>query len=263
MRAALCVGSDTRRTVRVAEVPTPQPGPDDVVVRVHAATVTAVDARLARAVRRPDGMVLGSALSGVVEQVGTRVDTFRPGDRVCGTTGAEMGTHAEYAVAPATDLAHLKADVSHDEAAAVLPGGLTALRLLRDEAAFTAGARVLVVGAAASVGSAAVQLARHHGAHVTVIADQHDADRMRWLGADAVLDPTTPRDTPEARFDVVVDTDGEPASGTTADIALLLDLVAAGTIDPMVATGHSLAQVAELLERFDAGGVVGNLVVHP
>ncbi|GAA3610463.1 NAD(P)-dependent alcohol dehydrogenase [Agrococcus terreus] len=245
MRAVVVDRYGPPEVARVAELPDPQPGPGQVLVRVVAAAVSSGDARMragrfpagfalpariAIGVRGPRRRVLGFALSGVVEAVGEGVDGLAPGEEVAGSTGG-TGAHAELVALPAAKVVPKPAGVPHEHAAAALFGGHTALHFLHDVAGLRAGQRVLVIGAAGAVGSSAVQVARLAGAHVTGVASASNADLLRRLGADAVLDrATVDYDALEERFDVVLDAVGalSPARGRRllADGGMLILVVA-------------------------------------
>lgn len=315
MRAAVVHEYGAPGVVRVVDTDTPTPGAKDVLVRVHATAVTAADsrirgarfprgfapfARLVFGVRRPRRPVLGNTFSGVVEAVGAKVDGVAVGDEVAGTTGLRMGTHAEYAVVPAARVVAKPAGVSHDDAAGVLFGGTTALFFLRDKATVGPGTRVLVNGASGAIGTCAVQLATHRGATVTGVTSGANADLVRSLGADRVIDYTTTHlaSLPE-RYDVVLDTVGtlSPASGRrlladggvlllavadlgemlrargnvkagtaperAEDARELLDLVAAGAVRVVLDRVLPLEEVVAAHERVDSGRKVGNIVLNP
>lgn len=224
MKAAVFDRYGPPDVVRVVDVPRPEPKPDQVLVRVHAAAVTSGDARLrgstfppgftpfarlAFGVFRPRKRILGSAYSGVVEAAGAAVTRLKVGDEVCGMLGATMGAHAEYVTVPAEKAALKPAAVSHDAAAGLLFGGTTALFYLRDRAHLTAGQTVLVNGASGAIGTNAVQLGRHFGATVTGVTSGPNADLVTKLGAAHVVDHTRHDVTRTAeRYAVVLDTVG-------------------------------------------------------
>lgn len=209
--------------LEVREVERPSAGDGEVLIRVHATTVTAADYRL-RALNMPAGMrlmgrlaiglrkprkpILGQVVSGVVEAVGGGVDRFRPGDEVFGLTLG--GAYADYVAVKADGpLAHRPDGLTHAEAAALPFGGHTALHFLR-KGGIRRGERLAVYGASGDVGTAAVQLAKHFGATVTAVCSSRNVERVRSLGADLVLDYTT--DTippPHARYDIVMETVGK------------------------------------------------------
>jgi NADPH:quinone reductase-like Zn-dependent oxidoreductase len=224
MRAAVYRRFGGPDVVRVEQVPQPGIGPGDVLVRVRASTVSAADHRarsrdvprglglLAAAgigAFRPKRRVLGMDVAGVVEAVGAQVTRFRPGDEVIGWLGGRFGGHAEYAVLSQDDaLARKPRTMSFEDAVTLVFGGLTARCFLR-QAELRPGARVLVVGASGAVGTAAVQLARAAGAHVTGVCSARNADLVTALGADRVIDYATEDFAAESqRYDVIVDCAG-------------------------------------------------------
>lgn len=263
MRAATYTSYGPPEVVSVTEVAAPAVGTTDVLVRVHAAAVTAADgriraarfprgfgpfARLAFGVRRPRRPILGSCLSGVVEAVGSGVSQWAVGDEVCGMAGTRMGTHAELASVQAQRLVAKPASVSHDDAAGVLFGGTTAWDYLHRKATVRAGDRVLVVGASGAVGSNAVQLAVLAGAHVTAVTSGRNAALVRSLGATEVIDYTS-TDLTELtdRFDLIVDTVGTFTGATGRPLLApggVLLLVAADLAQTVRARGNVRAGVA-------------------
>jgi NADPH:quinone reductase-like Zn-dependent oxidoreductase len=201
MRAIVYSDYGPPDVLRVQEVDKPVPGRGEVLVRVRATTVTAVDtfyrggvprlARLDAGLLRPKRAILGTELAGVVEAVGEGVERFAEGDAVYGSTGGVSGAHAEYVLLPGDAALTAKpAGLTFEQAAAVPYGALTALHFLRDAAMVRRGQRVLVNGASGSVGSYAVQLAKHFGAHVTGVCSGAKVELVRSLGADRVIDYT-------------------------------------------------------------------------
>ena len=176
--------------LRLEEVPRPQPGDGEVLVRVHSAGVNPIDWK-ARAGYLQAFMPLelphipGFDLAGTVAEVGAAVLEFAQGDEVF---GRGSGTYAEYAVAPAATLAPKPAAVSFDQAATLAVGGVTAWAGLFEAAKLEAGQRLLVHGGAGGVGSFAVQLGHWKGAQVIGTASARNLDLMRALGADEVVD---------------------------------------------------------------------------
>ncbi|MGY1741706.1 MULTISPECIES: NAD(P)-dependent alcohol dehydrogenase [unclassified Blastococcus] len=221
MRAAVYRRFGGPDTVEVEEVPRPTVGPDDVLVRVHASTVSAADHR-ARSREVPRGLgllaatgigllrpkrrVLGMDAAGVVEAVGRDVTRFAPGDEVIAMLGADFGGHAEYArIRSDGAIARKPADMTFEDAVTLVFGGLTARRFLQ-QAHLVPGATVLVNGASGAVGTAAVQLAEHAGGHVTAVCSGANRDLVTSLGADRVVDYATEDVTAgPARYDVIVD----------------------------------------------------------
>lgn len=210
--------------LRLTEVTTPVPKGDEVLIRIHATTVTAADwrmrslevprgfgliSRLAIGVTGPRQPILGTELSGVITAVGHAVTKFKLGDEVFAFPGIGMGCHAEYRCMSEDSAVALKpANLGHDQAAALSFGGTTALHFFR-EAKLTAGEAVLVNGASGAVGTAAVQLAKHFGAEVTAVCSGGNADLVMSLGADHVIDYKTDDFTRNGRvYDVIIDTAG-------------------------------------------------------
>ncbi len=221
MRAAVYRRFGGPEVVRVEEFPLPSVGRNDVLVSVHVSTVSAADHR-ARSRDVPRGLwllaafgigafrpkrpVLGMDVAGVVEAVGADVIRYRPGDEVIAMLGADFGGHAEYARVRQGDAIALKPqNLTFEDAVTLVFGGLTARGFL-NQAELVPGATVLVNGAAGAVGTAAVQLAKHAGAHVTGVCSGTNRDLVISLGADRVIDYTTEDFTADAaHYDVIVD----------------------------------------------------------
>jgi NADPH:quinone reductase-like Zn-dependent oxidoreductase len=208
----------------VAQIATPEPGGDQALVRVEASTVSTaqmalrkgrpVIARMMTGLRRPKEPIPGSELAGEVVATGVGTNGVRVGDRIVAATGTGFGGHAEYACVPAAALATIPRDVTTQDAVAIAEGGLTALPFLRDTAQLQSGQRVLINGAAGSVGSAAVQIAKHLGAEVTAVCSGRSAELVRSLGADRVVDYATEDFTQsDTTYDVVFDAVGKSSFG--------------------------------------------------
>jgi NADPH:quinone reductase-like Zn-dependent oxidoreductase len=205
--------------LRVAEVERPVPKEDEVLVRVHASTVTRGDAmgvrseeyrftRVFTGIRRPRRTIFGSEFAGRVEEVGAAVTEFRVGDEVFGIEG---GANAEYVTARESGVIALKpTGLTYEEAAAVPDGSLLALTCLRPGSPLRAKS-VLVYGAAGSIGTAAVQLLAHHfEAEVTAVCDTKDVELVRSLGARDVLDRLREDFTKNGEtYDVIFDAVGK------------------------------------------------------
>ena len=184
--------------LQMEEVEKPIPKDYQVLIKVHASSINAVDYHSRRAkpfIIRPmiGGLLgpkdprLGSDVAGRVEAVGADVKQFQPGDEVFGFTS---GAFAEYACSRETSLTWKPANISFEEAAAVPVGGITALQGLRDTAKVQPGQKVLIQGASGSVGIFAVQLAKVFGSEVTAVCSTRNMDLARSLGADHVIDYT-------------------------------------------------------------------------
>ncbi|WP_430645095.1 NAD(P)-dependent alcohol dehydrogenase [Agromyces sp. GXS1127] len=205
MRAAVIDRFGGPDVVAVLDRPRPEPSDDELLVRVHASTVSIADHRLrtrevprglgpvvgpALGFRRPKHAVLGMEAAGVVEVVGSAVTRFVPGDEVILMRGARFGCHAEFVTVPeGGEVARKPANLSFEEAAAIVFGGHTALRYL-DLVEIGPGSEVLVNGASGAVGTAVVQLAARRGARVTAVTSGRNAELVRSLGAAHVIDYT-------------------------------------------------------------------------
>ena len=223
MRAAVSRRYGPPDVVRVADVPRPEPGNDEILVRVRAATVGVVDGLARRGSPwyarghfgplRPRFPVLGCDFAGQVEAAGPAVTRFGVGEAVFGTIAPRFGAHADYVCLPEHGaVAPKPSNVSYPEAAALADA--TALCFLRDKAALRAGQAVLVNGASGAVGSAAVQLARHFGATVTGVCSGPHVRLVRKLGAESVIDYTRSDFTRAGRrYDVIFDVAGTSSFG--------------------------------------------------
>lgn len=220
MRAAVHTSFGPPDVVQVVEKPLPTLRPGDVLIKVHATTVTSAECAMRRGeplwgrvilgLRRPRAALrtLGLEVAGVVDSVGSAVTGFQVGDEVFGFTGFAVGAHADYVRLPATgSLALMPSSLTFIEAAAAVDGATTALFFLRDKAKVRPGDRVLINGASGSIGTYAVQLAKHLGATVTAVCGPSNVELVKSLGADEVIDYTAHDFTSDLdTYDVVFDT---------------------------------------------------------
>ncbi|MEW2423664.1 NAD(P)-dependent alcohol dehydrogenase [Streptomyces nigra] len=208
-------------TLEFTDVDRPVPGAGEVLVRVRAASVNALDWHFMRGDpligrgmmgwRRPRTRIRGRDLAGVVETVGTGVTGLQPGDEVYGEAD---GTFAEFVCARADEIGPKPAGLTFEQAAAIPLAGNTALMALRDVARVQEGQSVLVNGASGGVGTFAVQLAKAYGAEVTGVCSARNADLVRSLGADDVVDRAQEDFTRRSRrWDVVLDLVGNRSLG--------------------------------------------------
>jgi NADPH:quinone reductase-like Zn-dependent oxidoreductase len=219
MKAAVYRSYGSPDVVSVVDARRPVPRDDQILVRIHAATVGAADsaarqgspsyARMFFGLRRPKRPVLGTEFAGEIEAVGGNVTRFAVGDQVFGVTGTEFGAHAQYLCLREGEAVVAKpAGLSYADAAAM--ADTTALCFLRDKAKLQNGQTILINGASGSVGSAAVQLAKHYGASVTAVCSGANSDLVRELGADAVVDYTVEDFTRRGQtYDVIFDAAGK------------------------------------------------------
>jgi NADPH:quinone reductase-like Zn-dependent oxidoreductase len=211
--------------LEIRDVPRPVPGEHEVLIRVGAFSVTLADCAFRKAapflVRfffglfRPSNLVLGDDIGGVVEAVGSKVARFKVGEAVFGSVGGNLGGAAEYVCLPeGAAIIGRPRLLDAGQGAGLSYGYLTAMPFLRDEGQVRPGDRVLINGAASSVGVVAVQLAKHFGAEVTAVCSGRNEELVRALGADHVIDRTL-SDFTEARdaYDVIFDAVGKSSFG--------------------------------------------------
>jgi NADPH:quinone reductase-like Zn-dependent oxidoreductase len=198
--------------LKPAELPVPSPASLQLLVRVAASSVNPVDWKLHNGqyrwimpVKFPS--TPGFDLAGEVIEVGARVTHFKPGDRIFAMLDRRPGgANAEYVVVGESAAARLPANLTAQEAAAIPLAGLTALQTLRDLGHLAAGKQVLIVGASGGVGHFAVQIAKSQGAFVTAVCSGQNADLLRQLGADHVIDYTKQSNYRGSQdFDIVLD----------------------------------------------------------
>jgi NADPH:quinone reductase-like Zn-dependent oxidoreductase len=206
--------------LEMREIEKPIPKENQVLIKIHASSVTAADWRM----RKPEPFlvrmmndffrpkkfnILGIELAGEIEEVGNGVTLFKPGDQIFGTTGFTFGAYAEYVCIPENgSIAQKPSNLTFGESA-VIPVGLdTALFFLRTQGNIQQGQKVLIYGASSSVGSYAVQLAKYYGAEVTAVCSTSNCDWVKDLGADQMVDYkkedfTKSGETYDAIFDAV------------------------------------------------------------
>jgi NADPH:quinone reductase-like Zn-dependent oxidoreductase len=224
MKAFLCRRYGPPEVLELAELPSPTPAANQILIRVRATSVNSGDVRL-RSMNLPPGLgligrlllglrgprqpILGTELAGIVEAVGRDVTAFAVGERVFAFPGGAMGCHAEVVCLPADGpVAAIPANLSDPQAAALSFGGSTVLDFFR-RARLASGERLLVVGASGCVGTAAVQIARHIGAQVTGVCSGANAELVRSIGAERVIDHTRDDFTRLGdTYDVILDTVG-------------------------------------------------------
>jgi len=210
--------------LQLKEVEKPIPKDNEVLIKTHATTVTAGDwrvrslnvptgfgliMRLVFGITKPKQPILGSELAGEIESVGKDVSKFKVGAPVFAFSDVAMGCHAEYKCMPEDGMIVLKPDsISYEQAAALSFGGTTALDFFR-KANLQCGEKVLVNGASGSVGTAAVQLAKHFGADVTGVCSTANVELVESLGANHVIDYTKQDFTKNGEnYDIIIDTAG-------------------------------------------------------
>jgi NADPH:quinone reductase-like Zn-dependent oxidoreductase len=213
--------------LHIEEVAKPVPTDNEVLIKVHASTVSSGDYEMRNSslstrfmalmfgfgfgLTKPKHTILGIEVAGEIAAIGKDVTLFQVGDRVFGHTGEGYGTNAEYVCMPETgDLVHKPAILTYEEAAVIPHGALSALFFLRDKGKVESGQRVLIYGASGSVGSYAVQLAKYYGAEVTGVCSGANLTMVKALGADKVIDYTKEDFTKNGEtYDVIYETVGK------------------------------------------------------
>jgi NADPH:quinone reductase-like Zn-dependent oxidoreductase len=297
MKAIVKTRPGPPEVLQLWEVEKPTPKPDEVLIKVHAATVTQGDVTT----RRLPGVMLlvmrllmgmhhkripGTELAGEIEAIGEGVTRFRPGEAVFGSTGlTSAGSYAEYVCLPETaTLVRKPPNLSYEEAAAVPVGGTTALYFLR-QGQIQPGQKVLIHGASGSVGTFGVQLAKHYGADVTGVCSTRNVDMVRSLGAAHVIDYTQGDFVAGGEnYDVIFDAAGKTtleacqkalapdgsfvsvqkglARGSVEELEVLRELAEAGELRPVIDRAYPLEKAAEAHRYVEEGHKAGNVVLR-
>jgi NADPH:quinone reductase-like Zn-dependent oxidoreductase len=297
MKAIVCIKYGPPESLQLKEVAKPAPKDGEVLVKVHASTVTRGDVLLRKlhpllfiplrlfGLRRKK--IPGHEFAGEIEAVGKDVKRFKQGDRVFGTTtGLSVGANAEYVCLPeewsAGVLAVKPANLSYEEAAAVPVGGMTALFILK-KGNIKSGQNVLINGASGSVGTYAVQLAGHLGAEVTGVCSTANMEMVKSLGADEVIDYTQEDFTENGQaYDVIFDAAGKnleshsknslnengkfltvqsSTSEKMENLIFLRELIEKEKIKPVIDRYFPLERTADAHRYVESGHKRGNVVI--
>jgi len=300
MKAMVCTKYGKPDVLQLEEVEKPIPKENEILIKIHATTVTSGDCRvrsfnsplllwlpmrIVLGLRKPRKSILGVELAGEVEDVGKNVTRFKKGDQLFAMTGMKFGGYAEYICLPEKGTIVVKPEnVTHEEAASISFGGTTALHFFR-KGNIQAGQKVLIYGASGAVGTAAVQLASYYGAEVTGVCSAKNSELVKSLGADYVIDyQNEDFNKKEERYNLIFDAIGKItknqckgalalngrfvsvegqgiAKVQTEDLLLLKKLMEEGRIKSVIDRCYSLEQIPAAHEYVETGHKVGNVVV--
>lgn len=221
MKAIVSTGYGTPDVLQLREVQKPIPQVKEVLVKIQASSATKADeamrtgkpyiARLFTGILKPKHPIPGTGFSGVVESVGAEVSNFKSGDRVFGETTLGFSTNAEYVAVPESGvILQMPENMTYADGATYGDGPVTSYNFLKEVGGIQPGQKVLINGASGSLGTAAVQLAKHFGAEVTGVCSTRNVGLVKSLGADRVIDYTKQDFTKgEERYDIIFDTIGK------------------------------------------------------
>ncbi len=300
MKAVICTAYGAPEVLQLATIKKPVPKDNEVLVKIVATAVNSGDVRVrglavdgflrivmrfVLGFKRPRKPVLGTIYAGVVEAVGQQVRQFQPGDEVFGSRGFQFGTYAEYiTVAENSPIDHKPSNASFEEAAAILFGGMTSAFFLH-KAGIKSGQRVLVYGATGSVGTAAVEIARSHGAIVTAVCGEQGVELAQQLGSESIIVYTS-----EAykqlndQFDIIYDAVGKTTKKEFStllkpqgiyrtvgglsvskerkeQVSFLKRLFEEGKLHAHIDKWYSINEIVEAHRYVDTGRKKGNVVV--
>ncbi len=298
MKAVVCLKSGSPEVLKLKEIKKPVPKDNEILVKIHASTVTRGDVvlrKIPRFILFPIGIlfgfkameITGVEFAGEVENVGNNITLFNKGDKVFGTTtGLKFGGNAEYVCVPEKwkmgAITNKPVNMPYAEAAALPVGGMTALHIL-NKANIQHSQKVLVYGASGSVGTYAVQLAKYFGAEVTGVCSTVNLELVKSIGADKVIDYTKEDFTKNnIKYDVVFDAVGKilkhkcknvladngyflsvnyPTKEKVEYLTLLKELAESGKIKPVIDKTYLLQQIVEAHKYVEKGHKKGNVVI--
>ena len=300
MKAIICPQYGPAEVLQLEEVAKPIPKSSQILVKIVATTVNSGDARvrslhvkgfmkvimrLVLGVSKPRQPILGTTFSGIVETVGDNVSKFKVGDKVFGMTGFKFGTHAEYiAVNQHSHVLEMPKNATYEEAAAIIFGGHTAIYFLeKAKIAEKPSKKILIIGATGSVGTAAIQIAKHHHADITAVCSSNGQKLVGELGVSSIILYDKEDFTKRAeKFDIIFDAVGafnrkkcaallnengvyesvnKYASETIQQLELLKELFEKGVFKATIDKTFKMAEIIEAHRYVDEGRKKGNVVL--
>lgn len=303
MKAVICTQYGEPEVLHIVDMPKPTISDEQVLIKVMSTAVNSADSRvrglkvdgflrivmrLVLGIRKPRNPILGVVLSGIIEEVGSKVVEFKKGDEIYAMTGFQFGAYAEYvALSPKTVMALKPTNASFDEAAAIVFGGTTALYFLHKAGIESKSQpNVLIYGATGAVGTSAVQIAKSYGAHITAVCSQEGVGLVHSLGADEVI-IYTEQDFIKlnTQFDIIFDAVGkttkaqckhllspegkyktvgglETASETKEQLHILKSLFEKGNYQAVIDKVYPIDDIVAAHHYVDEGKKKGNVVIR-
>jgi len=301
MKAVICTKYGPPEVLQIQEIPKPVPNNNQLLVKIMATAVNSGDVRvrsldvkgfmklimrLVLGISKPRKPVLGTVFSGIVESVGKNVSRFKQGDKVFGMTGFQFGTYTEYiTVNHNSNVLEMPVNASFEEAAAIIFGGQTAIYFLnKAKIAERPFPKILIIGATGSVGTAAIQLAKHYDADITAVCSSQGVELVKSLGVDKIiLYDSQDYSGLTDRFDIVFDAVGKSnrkvckkllngngifisvsrgyAYESVKQLKLLKELFEKGSYKAVIDKTFSLDEMVEAHKYVDTGRKKGNVII--
>ncbi len=302
MRAVFCTKYGPPEVLKIELTKRPEPNADEILIKIIATAVNSGDVRvrglaveeflklvmrLVLGFSKPRKPILGTVLSGIVEEIGKNATRFKPGDEVFAMTGFKFGTYAEYvSIKENGNVVHKPSNASFEESAAIIFGGSTAIHFLnKAKIECTPGKRILIYGSTGAVGTSAIQIAKYYNAVVTAVCSESGIDLVKSLGADDVVVYTKEDFTKtDKKYDIVFDAVGkidketasqcltkggvfvtvgglEVASETREQLLFLKDLFETNQLKAVIDKMYNIADIVEAHRYVDTGRKKGNVVV--
>ncbi len=283
MKAIVWTAYGSHEVLKYREFEKPFPKNDEVLIKIYASSVTTGDCRLraskvpmgfwmltrlAFGITKPRRPIIGMDISGEIELIGKDVELFKKGDKVYGTTGMKLGANAQYTcLSEKSALVKKPNNITHENAVAIIFGGLTAIHFLRNKAKIQKGQKILINGASGAVGVASIQLAKYYGAEITGICGTSNIKLIEALGANKVIDYTNEdftknNETYDVIFDMVGNLSLHKCKKSLTKVGKLI-LINADLITNLLSisrnnlicgvAGESKEQLNFLKERIEAG----------